>query len=77
MNKEYSIYSVNVDVRNMETGNILRKDTIMYHSLDAAKTAAKRIAQCIDVANVEVMDENTGEIMWYQLVNGETYEAAL
>lgn len=66
MNEEYTVYSVDMDVLNMETGNILRKDSVTYHLLGDVMTAAEYFAQGIDITNVKVIDENTGKVIWSQ-----------
>lgn len=68
-------YNVEITCRNMRTLDPCRKEYVPFRSLLAAKEFATKAADCIDVCNVDVVDTTTGEIMWYRLEDGETYEA--
>lgn len=68
-------YTVTITCRNMRTFDPCRKEYVTYRSLFAAKEFATKVADCVDVCNVDVMDNTTGEIMWYKSENGEIYEA--
>lgn len=69
-------YTVTITCLNMRTLDPCRKETVEFRSLFAAKEFATKVNRCVDVSNVDVVDNSTGEIMWCTM-GDEIYEAKL
>lgn len=57
------MYDVAISLWNMETQVIRCKEHVMFYSKWAARCRARDYASCIDVAHVDVIDAETGELI--------------
>ncbi len=57
------MYNVTISLWNMETQQIRCKEYVMFYSKWAARCRARDYASCVDVAHVDVVDAETGELI--------------
>ena len=57
------MYNVELSVKNMRTGEVCRKEIVPYYSLWSARRWAREVVQCADIANVDIINTETGELM--------------
>lgn len=57
------MYDVTISLWNMETQIIRCKEHVKFYSKWAARCRARDYASCIDVAHVDVVDAETGELI--------------
>lgn len=58
-------YEVTVFVKNMRTGDVCHKERINFFSDFTAVLMAQKYEKCADVAKVEVISNETGEVIYY------------
>lgn len=57
------MYQVEISLWNLQTYEIRCKEHVMFYSKWAARCRARDYANCLDVAHVDVVDAETGELI--------------
>lgn len=57
------MYKVNILIKNFTASDSYREENVNFFSLWTARYMAREYASCIDVFNVDVIDNETGELM--------------
>lgn len=69
-------YTVNLTMLSVQTFEVIREEHITFKSLRAAICMAKLYSKHTNVGDVNVIDNLTGEVMYYHTADKE-YEAEL
>ena len=65
------MYKVEILVEKFVPEHSYKKEIVKFFSLFTARCKARDYASCNDVENVDVIDEETGEVMLSLNYNGE------
>jgi len=57
------MYDMQIEVLNHETAAVCRTEHQSWYSLWAARNYARKIQACVDVGTVDIIDNETGEVM--------------
>ena len=57
------MYQIEISLWNMETLTVSRKEHVMFYSKWAVRRVAREYASCLDVAHVDIVDSETGELI--------------
>lgn len=57
------MYNVEINVKNMVTGDVCRKEIRKMYSLWGARNWSREVIECFDVDSVDIIDTETGELM--------------
>lgn len=64
------MYEVNLAIKNMKTDEVCKVETVKFYSLWGARCWGRDVIRCTDVTNVDIIDEETGELMLSLSENG-------
>lgn len=66
-------YTLNVYVRSINSPKPNRVEKVCFYSLFAAAHTAEKYIKCVDVCKVEIIDNETGEVMFIEDDCGDFY----